>query len=114
MRDRSGVALEVISGEDEGRLAHLAVATGIGLGDGPIVVFDTGGGSSQFTFGHGVVVDERFSLDVGAVRFTEQFGLAHAVSAEVVADGRRRDRRRSSAASTGGHGRTRSWRWVAP
>ena len=40
-------------GEDEGRLAYLAVATGIGLGDGAIVVFDTGGGSSQFTFGHG-------------------------------------------------------------
>ena len=86
VRDRSGVALEVISGEDEGRLAHLAVATGIGLVDGPIVVFDTGGGSSQFTFGHGVVVDERFSLNVGAVRFTEQFGLTHAVSAEVVAE----------------------------
>ena len=86
VRDRSGVALEVISGEDEGRLAHLAVATGIGLDDGPIVVFDTGGGSSQFTFGHGAVVDERFSLNVGAVRFTEQFGLAHAVSAEVVAE----------------------------
>ena len=32
------------------------------------------------------VVDERFSLNVGAVRFTEQFGLAHAVSAEVVAE----------------------------
>jgi exopolyphosphatase/guanosine-5'-triphosphate,3'-diphosphate pyrophosphatase len=86
VRGRSGVALEVISGEEEGRLAHLAVATGIGLDDGPIVVFDTGGGSSQFTFGHGMVVDERFSLNVGAVRFTEQFGLAHAVPAEVVAE----------------------------
>ena len=86
LRTRTGLSLEVISGEDEGRLAHLAVATGIGLDDGPIVVFDTGGGSSQFTFGHGPVVDERFSLDVGAVRFTEQFGLAEAVSADVVAD----------------------------
>ncbi len=86
LRARTGLSLEVISGEDEGRLAHLAVATGVGLDDGAIVVFDTGGGSSQFTFGHGPVVDERFSLDVGAVRFTEQFGLAEAVSADVVAD----------------------------
>ena len=86
LRARSGLSLDVISGEDEARLAHLAVATGVGLDDGAIVVFDTGGGSSQFTFGHGPVVDERFSLDVGAVRFTEQFGLAEAVSADVVAD----------------------------
>ena len=85
IRARSGVSLEIISGEDEGRLAYLAVATGVGLGAGTIVAFDTGGGSSQFTFGHGSTVDERFSLNVGAVRFTEQFGLATAVSTEVVA-----------------------------
>jgi exopolyphosphatase / guanosine-5'-triphosphate,3'-diphosphate pyrophosphatase len=69
-----------------GRLAFLAVATGIGLGDGAIVAFDTGGGSSQFMFGHGPDVDELFSLNVGAVRFTERFGLAKAVSGDVVAD----------------------------
>ena len=86
IRARSGLSLEIISGEDEGRLAYLAVATGVGLGDGAIVAFDTGGGSSQFTFGHGPTVDERFSLNVGAVRFTEQFGLAKAVSGDVVAD----------------------------
>jgi exopolyphosphatase / guanosine-5'-triphosphate,3'-diphosphate pyrophosphatase len=86
VRAHSGLSLEIISGEDEGRLAYLAVATGVGLGDGTIVVVDTGGGSSQFTFGHGLTVDERFSLNVGAVRFTEGFGLAKAVSADVVAD----------------------------
>ena len=86
VRSRSGLSLEVLSGEDEGRLAYLAVAGGVGLGDGAIVAFDTGGGSSQFTFGHGPTVDERFSLNVGAVRFTERFGLAKAVSADVVAD----------------------------
>ena len=84
IRAGSGLSLEVISGEDEGRLAYLAVASGVGLGEGSIVVFDTGGGSSQFTFGHGSTVDERFSVDVGAVRFTERFGLARSVSAEVV------------------------------
>ncbi len=38
-------------------------------------MFDTGGGSSQFTFGHGERVDERFSVNVGAARFTERYGL---------------------------------------
>ena len=37
-------------------------------------------------FGHGPDVDELFSLNVGAVRFTERFGLAKAVSGDVVAD----------------------------
>ena len=86
VRVRSGLSIEVISGAEEGRLAFLAVATGVGLDDGPVVVFDTGGGSSQFSFGHGLAVDERFSLDVGAVQFTERFGLARAVSADVVTD----------------------------
>ena len=86
LRARSGLPIDVISGEDEGRLGYLAVATVDGLGSEAIVVFDTGGGSSQFTFGHGPTVDERFSVNVGAVRLTEQFGLGKAVSVDVVAD----------------------------
>ena len=86
VRARSGLALQVISGEEEGRLAYLAVAAGVGIGDGAVVAFDTGGGSSQFTFGHGSSVDERFSVPVGAVGFTERFGLAEAVPPGVVAE----------------------------
>jgi exopolyphosphatase/guanosine-5'-triphosphate,3'-diphosphate pyrophosphatase len=84
IRDRAGVLVEVIPGEEEGRLAYLAVKAGLGLTEGSLVVFDTGGGSSQFTFGRGANVDERFSVPVGAVRFTEQFGLAGAVTPEVL------------------------------
>ena len=72
--------IEVISGEEEGRLAYLAAKAGLGLNKGSLVVFDTGGGSSQFTFGHEASVDERFSIEVGAVGYTEHFGLDWAVS----------------------------------
>ncbi|MCC6336429.1 MAG: Ppx/GppA family phosphatase [Myxococcales bacterium] len=75
IRERAGVAIEVISGEEEGRLAYVAARAGLGLDGGGVVVFDTGGGSSQFTFGRGNEVDERFSVEVGAVRFTERFRL---------------------------------------
>ena len=71
---RTGVRVEVISGEDEARLAYLAARAGLGTVAGSTVVFDTGGGSSQFTFGSGALVDERFSVDVGAARYTERFG----------------------------------------
>ena len=74
----------MISGEEEGRLAYVATKAGLGLNKGSLVVFDTGGGSSQFTFGHDASVDERFSVDVGAVRYTERYRLDHAVSPEVL------------------------------
>jgi len=83
---RTGLVIEVLSGEEEARLAFLAARVGLGLDHGTLIVFDTGGGSSQFTFGHDDVVDERFSLHVGAVRYTERFGLDRAVSPEVLAE----------------------------
>jgi exopolyphosphatase/guanosine-5'-triphosphate,3'-diphosphate pyrophosphatase len=88
IEERSGVTVEVISGEEEGRLAYLAVRSGLPAAAGSLVVFDTGGGSSQFTFGDGDRVLERFSVQVGAVRYTETFGLDGAVSADVVAEAR--------------------------
>ena len=80
VRQRCGVRIEVIPGVEEGRLAYLAVKSGLRLEEGSLAVFDTGGGSTQFTFGRGTVVEERFSLNVGAVRYTERYGLAEAVS----------------------------------
>ena len=86
VRERSGVEVEVIPGEEEARLAYLAAMSGLGLGGTPerLVVFDTGGGSSQFTFGRGREVERQFSVDVGAARFTERFGLGGAVSEDAL------------------------------
>jgi exopolyphosphatase/guanosine-5'-triphosphate,3'-diphosphate pyrophosphatase len=81
---RTGIAIEVISGEEEGRLAFVAAQSGLGLKTGSLVVFDTGGGSSQFSFGHDARVDERFSVNVGAVRCTERFGLDRTVTPQVL------------------------------
>ena len=88
IRDRTGVTIEVIPGDEESRLAYQGVRADTDVASGSLVVFDTGGGSSQFTFGSDGRVDERFSVPVGAVRFTETFGLAGAVSAEVVGKAR--------------------------
>ena len=83
---RCGVRIEIIPGEEEGRLAYLAATTGLGLPAGSLAVFDTGGGSSQFTFGDEDTVAEQFSVPVGAVRLTERFGLDRAVSEERLRD----------------------------
>lgn len=81
---RTGLRVEVISGEEEGRLAYMAARSGLGLIAGSLAVFDTGGGSTQFTFGHDSSVDERFSVDVGAVRYTERYKLDGVVSTDVL------------------------------
>ena len=72
---RCGFHVEVISGEVEARLAFLAATSDIERADGSLVVFETGGGSTQFTFGQNERIEEQFSVPVGAVRIAEQFGL---------------------------------------
>jgi len=81
---RCGVTVEVISGREEARLAYLAAVSTLPLSGDRLLVFDSGGGSSQFTFGSADRIEDQFSVDVGAVRFAERFGLADAVPRENV------------------------------
>jgi exopolyphosphatase / guanosine-5'-triphosphate,3'-diphosphate pyrophosphatase len=85
VRDRCGVGIEVIPGEEEARLAYVAATSELEAAKGSLVVFDTGGGSSQFSFGRPGHIDEQFSLDVGAAAFTERFALDGVVSGEQLA-----------------------------
>ena len=84
--ERCGLELEVIGGEEEARLSYLAAIPDLGTVDGSLLVFETGGGSTQFTFGVGDRIDERFSVEVGAVRYTERFGLDDAVDEDRLAE----------------------------
>jgi exopolyphosphatase/guanosine-5'-triphosphate,3'-diphosphate pyrophosphatase len=83
-RARAGVDVEIVSGEEEARLAYQAATAPLGAAHGSLAVFDSGGGSSQFTFGRDGLVSERFSVDVGSVTLTDRFGLADVTSAETL------------------------------
>lgn len=72
VKDACDVTVEILPGEEEARLAYLAIKSGIGLDKGKLVIFDTGGGSTEFIFGQDELIEKRFSLNVGAVRYTEQ------------------------------------------
>ena len=85
VRDRTGIEVEVISGEDEARLSYLATKSALGL-EGSVTVFETGGGSTQFTYGRGDRIEEQFSVDVGAARVTESWHFDGPVSEDVVAE----------------------------
>jgi exopolyphosphatase / guanosine-5'-triphosphate,3'-diphosphate pyrophosphatase len=73
VRECCGLDVEVLPGEEEARLSYLAVISGLGASEGRVAVFDTGGGSTEFIFGEGEAILERFSLDVGSRQLTEEF-----------------------------------------
>lgn len=85
VRERCGVEVEVLAGEEEARLGYLAATSGLDLGRASVVVVDSGGGSTELTFGRRGHVDQRFSPDIGAVGVTERYGLGGVVSETTLA-----------------------------
>lgn len=71
-----GVRPELLSGDDEARLSFLGATSDLDPALGPFLVFDLGGGSTEFVYGTsgpGGSIDGAISLDVGCVRLTERF-----------------------------------------
>lgn len=64
-----GVTPEVIPGEEEARLSFLGATSG--RTDGPFLVVDIGGGSTEFVVGT-TSVEAAISVDIGCVRMTER------------------------------------------
>ncbi len=73
VKDELGIEINVIPGEEEARLSYVAVVGGLDLGDKETTVIDIGGGSTEFIFGKGPEIKDRFSLKIGALKMTEQF-----------------------------------------
>ena len=86
VKELSGLSLRVLSGEDEARLSYQAVLSGLDVPKrGVLMTMDTGGGSTEFVFAENGAVTRRFSVSVGAVVLTEQYGMQNAVSDDVLA-----------------------------
>ena len=66
-----GVTPEVISGDEEAALSFAGATGGLPSTDGPFLVMDIGGGSTEFVLGSTAVEASR-SVDVGCVRLTER------------------------------------------
>jgi exopolyphosphatase / guanosine-5'-triphosphate,3'-diphosphate pyrophosphatase len=78
----SGERVEVVSGEEEARLTLRGVASGLpGLGD-PFVLFDIGGGSTEFVLARHGVPTAAVSLRLGVVALLEEWGEPGPVRAE--------------------------------
>ncbi|HMG29716.1 MAG TPA: Ppx/GppA phosphatase family protein [Jiangellaceae bacterium] len=70
VREKSGLDLQVLSGEEEARLTFLAVRRWYGWSSGRLLCLDIGGGSLEIAVGIDEDPDAAISLPLGAGRLT--------------------------------------------
>ncbi|MGH3509293.1 MAG: Ppx/GppA family phosphatase [Nocardioidaceae bacterium] len=73
VRDKTGIDIEVLPGDDEARLTFLAVRRWFGWSSGLLAVFDIGGGSLEIAVGADEAPDVARSLPLGAGRLTREW-----------------------------------------
>ena len=67
-----GACPELLSGSEEGRLSFIGATADLSVEDGPFLVVDIGGGSTEFAVGT-ADCEGSVSIDIGCVRLTEKF-----------------------------------------
>jgi exopolyphosphatase / guanosine-5'-triphosphate,3'-diphosphate pyrophosphatase len=73
VRERTGVELQVLTGEEEARLTFLAVRRWFGWSAGRLLVLDIGGGSLELASGVDEDPEVALSVPLGAGRLTRRF-----------------------------------------
>lgn len=81
VRREVGIHIHVISGSDEARMIYLGTRRDLDFRQGPVLLFDVGGGSTEFIVGDGSI-KPRFhrSLHMGHIRLTEKFRTKKALT----------------------------------
>jgi exopolyphosphatase/guanosine-5'-triphosphate,3'-diphosphate pyrophosphatase len=84
VHDVLGIEPEVISGDEEAALSFDGATRALDVGDGPFLVMDIGGGSTELVLGtdHATAA---LSVDVGCVRLTERHLVGDPPTASQVA-----------------------------
>ena len=73
VRSATGWTVDIISGQEEGRLIHLGLVSHMRLPATPVLMMDLGGGSCELTISKQGHIKETTSLPLGAVRLTNEF-----------------------------------------
>ncbi|MFC9893710.1 exopolyphosphatase [Nocardia sp. NPDC127579] len=83
-----GAEAEVITGDEEARLSFTGAIGELSSAEGPFVVVDLGGGSTELVYGDSSGVQAAFSADIGCVRVTERCLPGNPPTADQVAAAR--------------------------
>jgi len=98
VREVLGTDAEVITGDEEARLSFAGAVGELDPAEGPFLVVDLGGGSTELVLGDADGVQAAYSTNIGCVRLTErclhtdpptagEVATAEAVVREVLAEG---------------------------
>lgn len=78
------IPIQVFSGDQEAEFTFSGAFVGQGRSEEPKMVIDIGGGSTEFIFGNRSAassqIENKISLDIGAVRLTEMFVTKHPIT----------------------------------
>jgi exopolyphosphatase/guanosine-5'-triphosphate,3'-diphosphate pyrophosphatase len=83
-----GAVAEVITGDEEARLSFAGAVGDLDPAQGPFLVVDLGGGSTELVLGDADGVRAAFSADIGCVRLTERCLPSDPPSAAEVSEAR--------------------------
>jgi exopolyphosphatase/guanosine-5'-triphosphate,3'-diphosphate pyrophosphatase len=88
VKERLGIEPEVISGDEEARLSFAGATREFNRIDGPFLVVDIGGGSTEFVLGTDTV-ESAISVNIGCVRMSERHFHNDPPTADEIAVARR-------------------------
>jgi exopolyphosphatase/guanosine-5'-triphosphate,3'-diphosphate pyrophosphatase len=88
VKERLGIEPEVISGDEEARLSFAGATREFNRTDGPFLVVDIGGGSTEFVLGTDTV-ESAISVNIGCVRMSERHFHNDPPTADEIAIARR-------------------------
>ena len=89
VREKTGVKIKVISGEEEADYIYRAVLSAVDIGGSTAVCIDIGGGSTEFIVGTSSEIYFTASEPLGSLRLSQKFSLADVPRAEDVEECRR-------------------------
>lgn len=73
IRQATGIAVEVITGDKEAEYIYRGVRSAVDLGSAPALIVDIGGGSVEFIIADRKSIHWKVSLDIGAQRLMELY-----------------------------------------
>ncbi len=77
IREQCGISVQIISGKEEAELTWLGATSVINELSGNILLFDSGGASTELIIGSGNRIDYVASIPLGAVSLNKDFNLSH-------------------------------------
>jgi exopolyphosphatase/guanosine-5'-triphosphate,3'-diphosphate pyrophosphatase len=85
-KEKTGIEIEVISGDREAEFIYYGVRQCIDLDERPSMIIDIGGGSTEFIIADNKNIFWKYSFNIGAARILEQFQPSNPVTLDEISE----------------------------